>query len=115
LVLVDLFQLRGSILLVAGVGITLTRASRVVFAELDWVPGNISQCEDRCHRIGQSDTVHCLHIVVNGSVDGMLAEAIVRKQEVITQALDNDEVTEADMLDPTFRLRTRRAAPRLGC
>jgi len=87
----------GSIL-AAGVGITLTRASRVVFAELDWVPGNISQCEDRCHRIGQSDTVHCLHIVVNGSVDAMLAEAIVTKQEVITQALDGHDAQEADML-----------------
>ena len=73
----------------AGVGITLTSASHVVFAELDWVPGNVSQAEDRCHRIGQENSVLVQHLVVDGSIDARLAEVLVSKQKVLDKALDN--------------------------
>lgn len=77
-----------------GVGLTLNRASLVVFAELDWVPGNLSQCEDRCHRIGTDSTVVAQHLVLEGSLDAYMAEKIVKKQEVLSQALDNVEKDE---------------------
>jgi len=69
----------------AGVGLTLTAARTVVFAELDWVPGNVTQAEDRCHRIGQHDTVRVFHIVAEGSIDARLVRAIVDKQSVIEE------------------------------
>jgi len=72
----------------AGVGLTLTAASTVIFAELDWVPGNMSQAEDRLHRIGQHDSVMVYHIVLDGSLDANLAKTIVAKQEIIDKALD---------------------------
>ena len=72
----------------AGVGITLTSSAHVVFAELDWVPANVSQAEDRCHRIGQKNSVTVQHIVLDGSLDARMAKIIVRKQEVIDKALD---------------------------
>jgi SNF2 family DNA or RNA helicase len=72
----------------AGVGITLTAAQLVVFAELDWVPGNISQSEDRLHRIGQLGSVLVQHLVFNDSVDSIMANVIIEKQEVIEKALD---------------------------
>jgi SNF2 family DNA or RNA helicase len=74
----------------AGVGLTLTAASHVVFAELDWVPGNVSQAEDRCHRIGQRDMVLVEHLVLEGSLDARMARILVEKQEVIDSALDKE-------------------------
>lgn len=72
----------------AGVGITLTAASKVVFAELDWTPANMLQAEDRCHRIGQRDNVLIQQLVFDGSLDAKMAETLVRKMEVIDRALD---------------------------
>lgn len=72
----------------AGVGFTLTVASRVLFAELDWVPGIISQAEDRAHRISQINPVWIQHLVVEGSIDARMARIILEKQEIMDRALD---------------------------
>lgn len=72
----------------AGVGITLTAASDAVFAELDWVPGNVTQAEDRCHRISQTGNVLIQHVVLDGSIDSTLAKTLISKQAVIDAALD---------------------------
>lgn len=73
----------------AGVGLTLTASSHVVFAELDWTPANVSQAEDRCHRISQVNSVLVEHLVFDGSLDAKMAKTIVRKQAVIDKALDD--------------------------
>ena len=85
----------GSIL-AAGVGLTLTAASTVVFAEMDWVPGNMSQAEDRLHRIGQKDSVLVQHVVVDGSLDARMAQILVEKQAVLDAALDDPTVALDD-------------------
>lgn len=86
----------------AGVGITLTASSHVIFSELDWVPGNISQFEDRAHRIGQTDTVLVQHIVLNGSLDARMAHLLIEKQRVIDNALD---VNHPDRQAPVYQAR----------
>jgi SWI/SNF-related matrix-associated actin-dependent regulator 1 of chromatin subfamily A len=91
---VDAFQANAKIrvfvgtIMAAGVGLTLTASSHVVFAELDWVPGNLSQAEDRAHRIGQKNSVLVQHLVLDGSLDARMAKVLVEKQDVIGQALD---------------------------
>ena len=73
----------------AGVGITLTSANIVIFAELDWVPGNISQAEDRLHRIGQKKNVLVQHLILDKSIDAKLIQTIISKQEMIDKVLDS--------------------------
>ena len=78
-----------------GVGFTLTAASHVIFAELDPVPGRMTQAEDRAHRIGQRDSVLVQHLVSNGSLCARMARILVRKQEVLTAALDRADAALA--------------------
>jgi SWI/SNF-related matrix-associated actin-dependent regulator 1 of chromatin subfamily A len=99
----------GSIM-AAGVGLTLTAASHVVFAELDWVPGNISQAEDRCHRIGQRNSVLVQHLVFDRSIDARMAQMIIEKQAVIEAAIDNE--TGAVEMDAGLAAVIARPEPR---
>lgn len=72
----------------AGVGITLTRATHTLFAEVDWVPGNLQQAEDRTHRHGQRGNVVIEYLIYEGSIDTVMVGAVAGKREVI------DEITK---------------------
>jgi hypothetical protein len=75
-------------ILAMGVGFTMTRARFVVFAELDWVPALIEQAEDRAWRNGQLNAVVVQHLVVDGSIEAMMAIRLLEKMGVIYEALD---------------------------
>jgi len=87
----------------AGTGITLTAANTVIFAELDWVPGNMTQAEDRCHRIGQKDSVLVQHIIFKNSIDAKLSEILKHKQKIIEKALD-EKVEAKNILKELFNV-----------
>jgi len=72
----------------AGVGLTLTSASTVIFVEYDWRPGVLDQAEDRCHRIGQRDSVTCYYLVLEKSLDAVMLASINSKRSVINEAID---------------------------
>jgi SWI/SNF-related matrix-associated actin-dependent regulator 1 of chromatin subfamily A len=71
----------------AGVGLTLTAACDVVFAETSWVPGEDEQCEDRAHRIGQTRGVIIHQVVVRGSIDAMILSVSASKRKDIRRIM----------------------------
>jgi len=75
-------------ILAAGVGITLTAAQTMVFAEIDWVPGNLWQAEDRIHRIGQVGSALIQYLVVDGSIETNILSTVLAKDRTAAAALD---------------------------
>jgi len=72
----------------AGTGYTLTTAHQWVGAEMTWLPHELTQAEDRVHRIGQLDTVFAQHLIVEGSMDEGMFGKIVAKQRIIDKVLN---------------------------
>lgn len=70
-----------------GVGITLTRASRMGFIDRDWSPSANRQTEDRTHRIGQKRTCFYTDFVAENTLDAERNERIEMKWDWIRQLL----------------------------
>ena len=79
---------------IAGVGINLTAARQVVFNDLDWVPANHWQAEDRAYRIGQTGTVNVTYMIANGTVDSFV------KTVLETKAALMDAIVEGSIMVP---------------
>lgn len=72
----------------AGVGLTLTAATGVDFAEQSPIPGEMSQAEDRAHRIGQTRFLLIRIFVANRSLSARMMKIVIRKQALIREGLD---------------------------
>jgi SWI/SNF-related matrix-associated actin-dependent regulator of chromatin subfamily A-like protein 1 len=66
----------------AGIGLTLTKASRVVMVEYDWNPSVNDQAADRAHRIGQRDNVFVQYLCYANSLDRKVMEVCLRKRKI---------------------------------
>ena len=82
----------------AGVGITLTEGTVVIFNSFDWVPGSNEQAEDRAFRIGQKNDVNVYYQLFDNTISTRMWEMLNNKKDVIStimgdKTLSEDEIT----------------------
>ncbi len=73
-----------------GVGITLTAATIVMFADMEWSPELHSQAEDRAHRIGQTGTVNVYYYIAGETIEEDIVDILERKRAIIKELMDGD-------------------------
>lgn len=76
----------------AGVGITLTASSRLMFLELPWHPADVEQCEDRCHRVGQKNSVQISYFLGKGTIDEDIYK-IIEAKRVMSDAITGTQTS----------------------
>ncbi|KAK2740454.1 swr1 complex component [Myotisia sp. PD_48] len=87
-----------------GLGINLTGADTVIFYDLDWNPAMDKQCQDRCHRIGQTRDVHIYRFVSEYTIESnilrkanqkrMLDDVVIQEGEFTTDYLNKLHVRD---------------------
>ena len=94
----------------AGVGLTLTAASDVLFLEQGWTPSDMEQGADRCHRIGQTDSVTAWLMLTANTIDEDIAMLIHNKRAVVDKVIDGmteDEQEESVAIELMMALAQR--------
>jgi SNF2 family DNA or RNA helicase len=92
--LVDSFQNDAKVkvfvanIIAGGVGLNLTAASQVFFNDLDWVPANHWQAEDRAYRIGQQRTVNVTYVTAEDTIDEFVSTVLAAKSKLIEVVVD---------------------------
>lgn len=74
----------------AGVGITLTAASNVVFLDYSWNPADHQQAEDRAHRIGQKASVNVYQLFAKDTIDEKLQKVLEKKQKIFDRLIEGE-------------------------
>ena len=72
----------------AGLGITLTAASLMVFYSLDYSMSNYEQTRARIHRVGQKNECTYIHLVARGTVDEKIMKALRDKANLAKALVD---------------------------
>lgn len=83
----------------AGVAITLTEATVVIFNSFDWVTGNNEQAEDRAYRIGQNNDVNVYYQIFDDTISTRMWETLRQKKSVIDVILNGTKYNEEEQTD----------------
>lgn len=73
----------------AGLGITLTAASTMVFYSMDYSMSNFEQTKARIHRVGQRMPCTYLYLVARGTVDEKVLKALKEKADLARLLVDD--------------------------
>ncbi len=83
----------------AGVAITLTEATVVIFNSFDWVPGNNEQAEDRAYRIGQNNDVNVYYQLFDDTISIRMWNMLQSKKDIIATIMGDKKLTEEETID----------------
>ena len=72
-----------------GTGLTLTRASYMIFIDLDWTSAITEQAQDRIYRIGSKKPVFIYNLICKDTIDELVLEANVTKKAFSDYLIDN--------------------------
>jgi SNF2 family DNA or RNA helicase len=109
---VDLFQKDEDVrvllanIVAGGTGLNLTAATQVVFNDLDWLPTNHWQAEDRAYRIGQTRTVNVTYFVARDTIDDFVHAVLETKAALVEAIVDGEALAAGaggDVLDELQR------------
>lgn len=73
----------------AGLGITLTAASTLVFYSLDYSMSNFEQTKARIHRVGQRNACTYIYLTATGTVDEKVLRALRDKADLARVLVDD--------------------------
>jgi SNF2 family DNA or RNA helicase len=82
----------------AGVGITLTAAEAVIINDLSFVPGDLSQAEDRAYRYGQKNSVSVYYPIFENTIEGIIYDMVNNKKKNIETVM-GDNLNSGDIVE----------------
>ena len=74
----------------AGYGLTLTQANLVIYYANDFNLDTRMQSEDRCHRIGQKNSVTYIDLISEGTIDEQIVKSLRNKINLSAKVLGEE-------------------------
>lgn len=83
-----------------GTGLNITETDTIIFNDLHWSAGEVTQAEDRVHRIGLKKSVNIYYMVSNEALDHYVATTMSQRYSVMEAVVDGK--TDSVLTRQTF-------------